>query len=254
MNGSVSLVSDFSGTTYNSYNYDAFGNLIQGDLSGSSDFGYLSKQLDPTSDLYNYGYRDYSPISARFTTIDPIRDGNNWFAYCNNDPVNFVDLWGLELKFIVNKDTQKMSVELNIQGRTEHKEIKITTAVVSHDPSKNTDVSRTQSTGDKITNPTQFPNGTYNITGIKANPYSDSPNYGTQWITTDATQQLVATDGTVVEDGGYHIHITNYSNTNGCIGIKNNADMNYILQCVAMNESIDPGTSSIVVIGGKKNK
>ena len=27
--------------------------------------------------------------------MDPIRDGNNWFAYCNGDPVNFVDLWGL---------------------------------------------------------------------------------------------------------------------------------------------------------------
>ena len=98
LNGSVSITTDFSGATYNSYSYDAFGNLIQGDLSGSSDFGYLSKQLDPTSVLYNYGYRDYSPASARFTTMDPIRDGNNWFTYCNNDPVNFVDLWGLEYR------------------------------------------------------------------------------------------------------------------------------------------------------------
>ena len=31
----------------------------------------------------------------RFTTIDPIRDGSNWFAYVNNDPVNYVDLDGL---------------------------------------------------------------------------------------------------------------------------------------------------------------
>ena len=31
----------------------------------------------------------------RFTTVDPIRDGANWFAYVNNDPVNYVDLWGL---------------------------------------------------------------------------------------------------------------------------------------------------------------
>ena len=45
--------------------------------------------------LYNYGYRDYSPHTVRFTTVDPIRDGANWFAYVNNDPVNYVDLWGL---------------------------------------------------------------------------------------------------------------------------------------------------------------
>ncbi|HTO15785.1 MAG TPA: RHS repeat-associated core domain-containing protein [Edaphocola sp.] len=44
----------------------------------------------------NHGYRDYSPKTARFTTVDPIRDGHNWYAYCSNDPVNFVDLWGLE--------------------------------------------------------------------------------------------------------------------------------------------------------------
>jgi hypothetical protein len=46
--------------------------------------------------MYNYGYRDYKPEAARFTTEDPIRDGANWFAYVNNDPVNFIDPWGLE--------------------------------------------------------------------------------------------------------------------------------------------------------------
>lgn len=45
--------------------------------------------------MYNYGYRDYVPQTARFSTIDPIRDGSNWFAYCNNEPVNWVDEWGL---------------------------------------------------------------------------------------------------------------------------------------------------------------
>jgi hypothetical protein len=27
--------------------------------------------------------------------VDPVRDGANWFAYINNDPVNWVDPWGL---------------------------------------------------------------------------------------------------------------------------------------------------------------
>ncbi len=95
--GSVSSISDSSGYQIGSYTYDAFGSLIQGDLTGATDFGYLGKQNDPTSRLYNYGYRDYAPQSARFTTVDPIRDGTNWFAYVNNDPVNFVDLWGLQI-------------------------------------------------------------------------------------------------------------------------------------------------------------
>ncbi|MDR2409196.1 MAG: hypothetical protein LBE13_13930 [Bacteroidales bacterium] len=45
--------------------------------------------------LYNYSYRDYKPEAARFTTVDPVRDGANWFAYVNNDPVNWIDLLGL---------------------------------------------------------------------------------------------------------------------------------------------------------------
>ena len=95
--GSVSTVSDSSGYQLDSYTYDAFGSLVQGDLTGITDLGYLGKQNDPTSRLYNYGYRDYASQSARFTTVDPIRDGSNWFAYVNNDPVNFVDLWGLAI-------------------------------------------------------------------------------------------------------------------------------------------------------------
>jgi RHS repeat-associated protein len=42
------------------------------------------------------GRREYKAELARFTTEDPIRDGSNWFAYVNNDPVNWIDLWGLE--------------------------------------------------------------------------------------------------------------------------------------------------------------
>jgi uncharacterized protein RhaS with RHS repeats len=35
----------------------------------------------------------------RFTTVDPIRDGSNWYAYVNNNPINFIDPWGLETAF-----------------------------------------------------------------------------------------------------------------------------------------------------------
>jgi RHS repeat-associated protein len=58
--------------------------------------GYTGKPYDSRTGLYNYGYRDYEPGTARFTTVDPVRDGSNWFAYVNNDPVNWVDPWGLE--------------------------------------------------------------------------------------------------------------------------------------------------------------
>ena len=79
--------------------YDIFGSPYQKTGSfladDSLDFGYLGKPYFADTELYDYGFRDYSPEIARFTTIDPIRDGRNWYSYVVNDPVNYVDLWGL---------------------------------------------------------------------------------------------------------------------------------------------------------------
>jgi len=92
--GSVKTATTDSGALEDRYEYDAFGTLYQGDLSGGMNLGYLGKPYDSATGLYNYGYRDYSPQAARFTTVDPVRDGNNWYAYVNNDPVNWVDFYG----------------------------------------------------------------------------------------------------------------------------------------------------------------
>ena len=104
--GSIRTVSDTSGNSRQEISYDAFGSLVQGNLSSTTDFGYLGKQQDPSTRLYNYGYRDYNPATARFTTLDPIRDGPNWFTYCNSDPVNFVDLWGLAPRNMSEEDRE----------------------------------------------------------------------------------------------------------------------------------------------------
>ena len=101
--GSVTCVTDVYGIAKGNFTYDVFGLLTFGNYSGSKDFGYLGKQHDVTSEFYNYGYRDYAPNLSRFTTIDPIRDGYNWYSYCSNDPVNFKDCSGLD-QIAVNGD------------------------------------------------------------------------------------------------------------------------------------------------------
>lgn len=111
--GSIRSATDGYGSQKTNYTYDAFGTLINGDLTGITDFGYLGKQHDPTSRLYNYGYRDYKSQTARFTTVDPIRDGTNWFCYVNNDPVNFVDLLGLEVFYTIYRDIQSYDISTN---------------------------------------------------------------------------------------------------------------------------------------------
>ncbi len=93
--GSVRSVTNGSGQLEDRYEYDAFGKPYQGDLDNGMNLGYMGKPYDSNTGLYNYGYRDYKPEAARFTTVDPIRDGSNWFVYVNSDPVNYMDLWGL---------------------------------------------------------------------------------------------------------------------------------------------------------------
>ena len=91
--------SNIHSSEFGSVSYDIFGSPYQ--KSGSFlandllDFGYLGKTYNADTELYDYGFHDYSPGIARFTTVDPIRDGRNWYSYVVNDPVNYVDLWGL---------------------------------------------------------------------------------------------------------------------------------------------------------------
>jgi RHS repeat-associated protein len=82
--GSVRTATNEYGALEERYEYDAFGKPYKGDLTNGIGLGYTGKPYDTTTGLYNYGYRDYAPEVARFTTVDPIRDGANWFAYVNN--------------------------------------------------------------------------------------------------------------------------------------------------------------------------
>jgi RHS repeat-associated protein len=115
--GSVGGVSNEWGQLEERYEYDAFGKPYKGDLTTGMNLGYTGKPYGITTGMYNYGYRDYQPEAARFTTVDPIRDGNNWFAYVNNDPVNWVDPAGLEGK-ITNNSNETILV------KTEHEDEK----------------------------------------------------------------------------------------------------------------------------------
>ena len=95
-------ISNIHSSEVGAISYDIFGSPYQKTGSfladDSLDFGYLGKPYNADTELYDYGFRDYSPEIARFTTVDPIRDGRNWYSYVVNDPVNYVDLWGLQCK------------------------------------------------------------------------------------------------------------------------------------------------------------
>ena len=74
-------------------------------------FGYCGEYTDSESGLIYLRNRYYSPDIARFVTEDPVKDGVNWYVYCGNNPVMFVDPLGL---VVTNWDRENLSEsELN---------------------------------------------------------------------------------------------------------------------------------------------
>ena len=79
------------------YDYDAFGNLTEntGSEATNNPFRYNGQYTDDETGLLYLRNRYYDPTIGRFTQEDPAKDGLNWYVYCANDPVNFVDPLGL---------------------------------------------------------------------------------------------------------------------------------------------------------------
>jgi RHS repeat-associated protein len=101
--GDVTSLSNPNGSVINRYDYDAWGNL---NVANSFEnvpqpFQYSGEYWDSETDLYYLRNRYYDAKSGRFTQEDPIRSGQNWYVYCGNNPVNFVDPWGLSKYAII---------------------------------------------------------------------------------------------------------------------------------------------------------
>ena len=110
--GDITAILDIKGEVIQDYSYDAYGNKdsISINPEGTNSilyrwkqeinttynpFGYCGEYQDAETGFIYLRNRYYDPTIARFITEDPIMDGLNWYAYCNGNPVTFVDPWGL---------------------------------------------------------------------------------------------------------------------------------------------------------------
>ncbi|HEX3047773.1 MAG TPA: RHS repeat-associated core domain-containing protein [Bacillota bacterium] len=84
--GIINYVSSGVGYTCNWAGY-----LSAPDGSAGSDYCYTGKRLEQGSGLVYFGARFYDPETGRFLTVDPGRQGTNWYSYCFNNPLRYVD-------------------------------------------------------------------------------------------------------------------------------------------------------------------
>jgi len=95
--GSVTGLSSNSQQLVNQYSYNVFGKLRNSKEEVANNLAYTGREIESESNLLFLRGRFYDHKIGRFINEDPIRynGGTNLFAYTNNNPINFVDPFGL---------------------------------------------------------------------------------------------------------------------------------------------------------------
>ncbi|MDE6896868.1 MAG: RHS repeat-associated core domain-containing protein, partial [Lachnospiraceae bacterium] len=89
---STAYITGLDGEIKNSYQYDAFGNLQNRNITVRNRILYTGQQYDEITGQYYLRARFYHPAVGRFLQEDVYRgDGLNLYAYCANNPVVYYD-------------------------------------------------------------------------------------------------------------------------------------------------------------------
>jgi RHS repeat-associated protein len=99
--GSVRMIIDTSANVVNYYTYEPFGQTIESGGTLNNPFMFTGQYFDSEINEYYLRNRQYHPHIGRFTTRDLIAGqfdnplSLHKYLYCENEPVNWIDPWGL---------------------------------------------------------------------------------------------------------------------------------------------------------------
>ena len=82
---------DNAGSTIDSYGYTEFGDDIYGNQGATQPFGYTGYTADNVTGTYFAQAREYLPGIGRFISEDLFQDNDNWYSYCDSNPIAFID-------------------------------------------------------------------------------------------------------------------------------------------------------------------
>ena len=117
--GDVVMLVDESGNVKNSYQYDAWGKITNETETIPNSIKYAGEYYDAETGFLYLRNRMYDPTTRRFTSEDPARDQLNWYIYCGNNPVMFVDPWGLRnVVVVVGEDAASNNNTFNSNADT----------------------------------------------------------------------------------------------------------------------------------------
>ena len=112
--GDVTALLTVDGQEKKAYSYSAYGKEIPFSLApmGSqtvvqlwraeteqihNPFRYCGEYYDQETGFIYLRNRYYDNSTGRFITEDPIKDGLNWYVYCGNNPIRYIDPFGLTI-------------------------------------------------------------------------------------------------------------------------------------------------------------
>lgn len=104
--GDVSILEDNAGNTAASYIFDAYGNQSE-ENTVYNPFGYRGEYTDAESGLVYLRARMYDSETGRFMSEDPAKAEFNWYVYCHNNPIKYIDPTGLDVYYFVNTEFKK---------------------------------------------------------------------------------------------------------------------------------------------------
>ncbi|MCW3099800.1 MAG: repeat-containing protein, partial [Chthonomonadaceae bacterium] len=97
--GSTRGITNSSQAVTDTVLYDGFGMTVSRTGTTPTPFGFVGKgqyQTDNDSGLMLLGHRYYDASVGRFISSDPAQAGDNWYTYCDNNPLTQTDPEGLQ--------------------------------------------------------------------------------------------------------------------------------------------------------------